>query len=246
MPSAAFLETVLGDNWWQRAIVFYFGSSPGEGEALASAIRSMGARTAEERFGAAVAVGLALQACYLVEVNQKVEVLSWVVDTLASTKGDFLRRAPNGERFPLTAFILYYLFGRDAVACSVLADSIKAVRSRLIAGERSEGDAEARESWLIVGLLESGEVDRAEALVAGFKPADSRYLLAIHLGSFLIQHLRVTSKAERAAAKRIGTLVAETVGALRVELVKEVKSELLEIRRGELSVLPAPTDGESP
>jgi hypothetical protein len=70
-------------------------------------------------------------------------------------------------------------------------------------------------------------------------------LLAIHLGCFFIEHLRVSSAEEKRLAKRISTNLAERVASLRPQLLNEVKTELLELRSGKVAAIEAGDEGES-
>ena len=63
-----------------------------------------------------------------------------------------------------------------------------------------EEQRELHDFWIIVGLLESGLLEKAEKLIKKFKPRDGRLLLAIHLSCFIIQNLRVTNQENRKIA----------------------------------------------
>jgi hypothetical protein len=96
--------------------------------------------------------------------------------------------------------------------------------------------------WVIVGLIEIGEVELAETLLKDFHPEDTRLLLGIHLGCFLLQHTRVSTKIERDSANRICEHVARNISELRTKLVAEFRSELLELRKDSIKALESPGD----
>lgn len=240
LPSRDLLEGVIGEEWWQRAIVFYFGENPGDSAGLETMSRALDARPKGEVFSSATTLGLALQACYLVEIKYKVEILAWVIRALAHCKDKFLNTSEAASR-PLTKFVVYYLFGCDSVASSILGERYADVERRLIEDGLSEEQAELRRFWAIVGLIESGNLDKAEKLIKGFRPSDPRLLLAIQLGCFMIQHLRVSTREERAIAADISATLWSRVQHLRTALLSEFKSELLEIRGGEIKALDGDT-----
>jgi hypothetical protein len=97
----------------------------------------------------------------------------------------------------------------------------------------------------LAGLIESGNTKTAEALIKRFRPVDARLLLGIHLGCFLVQHVRVVDDAERRAAERICALLAGKVDDLRRQVFVEYKSELIELRKGQIRALPAPVSDAS-
>lgn len=243
IPSDDLLEGMISDEWWQRAIVFYFGENPGNSRALDAIQKSLTTRPIDEIFTAAVTLGLALQACYLIEVKEKVGIIGAVIEGLAIAKDETVASLGNGERFPLTGFLGYYFFGRDAVASNVLEQRIAEVQRSLIAKELKPADQEIRSFWIIIGLMECGALEQVESLMKSFRPHDPRLLLAVHLGCFIIQHLRVTTREQKRVAERISNTLAERISGLRSQLLDELKTELLEIRGGRVSAIQVRDDG---
>jgi energy-coupling factor transporter ATP-binding protein EcfA2 len=231
IPSADFLDAVAaGDTWWVRPLVFYFGENPGDAAGLRSLMNTLGPRSPRDRFTGAIGLGLALQACYLAEINDKEEIFRWVVGTLAATKDDILASTALAGALPALGFLKYYLYGRDAVACSVLASKYSHIVTEIRQSASSPDDEESRTFWVIVGLIECGLMEQAEEAVREFRPKDRRLLLAIHLGCFLTRELRVATKKQRQTAARISESLAKQVADLRKEVVKELRSELLEVQ----------------
>ncbi len=108
-PSADFLESVISDEWWQRPIVFYFGENPSDHTSLEYISDSVDVRTEEEIFKAAIAVGLALQACYLIKTENRIKIFEWVIRALCAAKKFLLEDTTEGKkRFPLLRFLYYY------------------------------------------------------------------------------------------------------------------------------------------
>ena len=240
IPSHEYIKTAITNDWWRRAIVFYFGDNPSNSEALKMAINGLGSRSVKESFEGTLTIGLGLQACYLVELSDKFEIYTWVIESLAKAGCELLNEGQEPQnKFPLTAFLYYYLFSRDSVALSIIANRIEDLTRKLLADE-SQPARDIRMFWLIVGLIESGSIGEAEPLIKNFKPSDSRLLLGIHLGCFLIQHLRVATKSQCAIAKRICDRLSDHVSHLRIQLLEEVKSELLEIREGKVATIDPP------
>jgi len=74
-------------------------------------------------------------------------------------------------------------------------------------------------------------------LIKEFHPQDSRLVLAIHLGCFVLQHLKVATPTERRVAQRISERLSVGILPLRNQLLAEYRSELLEIRNGEVKAI---------
>jgi hypothetical protein len=235
IPPTEYLNAVVTDSWWRRSLVFYFGEHPGDSGAIDSAIAALKGRTVEENYNAALTLGLALQACYLIEIKDKIGIYEWVVNAISTAKDEFLAAGPDAGKFPIRRFVFYYLFGRDSVALSVLENKAQEILDRWGALPRDENDI--RLFWVISGLIECGAIVEVESLVEKFRPSDPRLLLAIHVGCYLTQHVRVSPKHQRDAAKRICDHLSGQISDLRVKLLEEVKSELLEVREGSVKAI---------
>jgi len=240
IPSVDNLEAIIHDRWWQRPIVFYFGENPDQPLAFERIATTLSARTKPEVFSAALTLGLALQACYLIKTTEKQKVLCWVIETLADSKTDFLKDTDPEGKFPFSRFALYYITGRDAVACDALAPGLQSIRTTLHRDGLSRDDKDLREFWIIIGLLECGELAKAQQAVASFSPRDLRLTLAIHLGCFLITHLKIASHEDKKMAHTILRSIGREIGSLREQLIGEWKSELLEMRGGQVKAIDLP------
>jgi hypothetical protein len=241
IASLDWLKTSAGDEWWRKAIVFYFGEHPDRIEELLELAKGIKAVTPSDRVNASITIGLSLQACYLSEVAKKELALEWVVGELSSESAlpPAESQVPNFR--PMNAFLGYYLSARDAVAC----DLMKNVAERLV-GVNSERNvsksSELQEFWCIVGLLEAGHLEKAEILIKKFKPDDLRLLLAIDFGCFFIANLRITSDGDKKIAWRIHDRISPKVSPLVETFKTEFKSILFEMRKGQIHALATPND----
>jgi GTPase SAR1 family protein len=233
------LNDYVADDWWQRAIVFYFGENPSDAAGLTALVSTLAARSEEDLFQTALTLGIALQACYLVPVEDKLLILSNVIIALSLVKDQFITSLGAQEKYPINGFLIYYLFGRDAVACSVLQDHWRDLK--LDAGKDGgllDGKTrDLRTFWVIIGLIESGALGEAEALCHSFNPHDPRMLFAIYLACALILQVRVHTEEERRIARRLYSYLNAQMEPLKGMLLKEVKSGLLEVRQGKIHEL---------
>lgn len=233
IPSKEYLESIISNEWWKRAIVFYFGGNPSDHTSIDFIKDRLGSITSFERFQGALTIGLALQACYLVPTENKLNIIQWVIESLAQTKEIILKETEEEEKqYPMTKFLFYYLFGRDSVAFSVLKNNCDRLTDTWNNEEIDYGIKDARTFWLIIGLIESGSMEKAETEIKSFKPLDSRLLLGIHIGCFLIEKHRVMTKEQKHIAKKICENISSRIMSLRKQLIEEMKTELLEVRQG--------------
>jgi energy-coupling factor transporter ATP-binding protein EcfA2 len=217
------IAPVLGEEWWRRVVVFYFGSNPDDGEGLLTAAVESELSSPEARFCAAVTIGLASQACYFVEIPARVDVLAWVCDALAKNM-----ESSNGRtRFPLHDFLFGYLMGKDAMGSEI----VKRLNERF-----SEG-AEANEIkifWVVAGLIEIGAVEAAWKTIKSRAIQDPKLLTALYLGLFTRSRVRFTDKETKKICDTACEYLDPFVASYRRELLKEFKTIVLEVRSGRL------------
>lgn len=232
------IVALIKEQWWQHAIIFYFGENPGDSSTLEETIKDLVTNNANERFLATVTFGLAVQACYLIRVAQKYDFLSWVILSLANIKDDLLKEILNrGHKYPLTLFILYYLFGKDSVAFEILDRCPPAFLSNIIQRCKDENSKDTAQFWFIVGLIECGYLENAYEQLKDFKPKDNRLYLALHLGCCLIENVKMVDKEHRKIAEKIRKQISPKIEFLRLQILDEYKSELLEVRKGKVEVI---------
>jgi hypothetical protein len=237
IPSRDSIRWLITSDWWIRPLVFYFGQNPGESDVFFTLQETLQSCRQDERFCAAIAMGLALQACYLVELDKKMEIFPWVIESLVSSHNVFMQTMDPNGRYPLSRFITYYLTGRDAVACGFIKDRVSQLRTALATGVGDPDLADLRKFWLIVGLIEAGSLEEAKLEIEEFRPKNPVLFLPIHLGCYLILHLRVTEKREKALAEEIIKMLAVNTAPYRKKLLLEFRTEVLEIQKGKVQAL---------
>ncbi|MDQ3184878.1 MAG: hypothetical protein M3Q16_00090 [Pseudomonadota bacterium] len=99
---------------------FYFGENPAQIELLKTSIPALSGVWPSALLAAATAAGLALQACYLSPVAEKLYVWKWVVQALSIAQDSFIKDADPKNQAPLLAFFHYYFYARDSVSLSHL------------------------------------------------------------------------------------------------------------------------------
>lgn len=239
----ASLEALITDDWWRRALVFYFGDRPNEGATLVKICDALRGIQRRDGLTAAITLGLALQASYLVETVTKLPVAEWIFKKLATVSEQFDAEVVKTAPRPLDRFVDLVLWGREAVAFSFLKDNFTQLRRTLLDADAvSDSSDEMRRFWLIIGLIESGALETAAEEMKSFQPKDRRLFLGLHLGAFLTQRQRVTTAAERKWAREICTSLEERIADLREQLISEFKSELLELQQGKIKALEAASE----
>jgi len=239
ITTSEFIHTVLSDDWWKRALVFYFGDHPDGIGLLKSSAFSTNGSDPEKLLEAATTVGLALQACYLSPVTEKIEIWKWVVQALGLSQEYCLQKVDPTDKYPLTRFFHYYLYSRDSVALSHLKQNSQELCAWAVnQDDTSSGDEEQKSLfWLAVGLIESGEISEAEKIVKKLSSDDGRYLTAISLGCHLAHEVRPLNSNEKIKAGQICEQIEKKVAPYRQQLINEFGSHLLEMRNGEVSAI---------
>lgn len=234
------IETILQvitEPWWQKSLIFYFGQNPGDCKTLEMIEKSLITKSTQDQFFAAVTMGLSLQACYLVPVIKKVDLLKWVIEGLCLVCDGVTTNKTANHPFPLHEFIMYYFFGRDSVACDLLEANYDTLLKQLSESPNLKGKEDVSVFWVIVGLIESGHVEIAEKVLKAFNPVDQRLLLALHLGCFFHSNLRITTHEQKIITSRMCEAIAPKIKIIRQQLVSEFKTELLEVQQGKLKAL---------
>ena len=237
IPSPSFFESVMAEEWWRNAVVFYFGDNPDKATDLVAAATNAAVATARNQYTIAVTVGLAIQACYLSEVKTKATGLLWVLEALAQAYNNIILNHGDSSTYPMNEFLSYYLSARDAIACSQITKCSDDLVDKYNALTVKTPTDDARYFWLLVGLLESGYAEKTLNLLKGFRPSDARFQLGLHLGAFHISHLRITDKEEKKVAAQIVETLNPKVQPMIQQLWKEYRGILLELRQGKIEAL---------
>lgn len=262
IAASDFVMTVIHDEWWKRALVFYFGDNPARVDLLKSAMSSLSDVALPDLYEAATTVGLANQACYLSTVDEKLDVWRWVVHALCRARDATLATIDPYGRIPLTNYMGYYLYARDSVALSHLRSNVKELQEwcqitgAKAADREAAGKAAVEEPmfWLITGLVESGDIDAAGEVLLKYNSSDPRLLVAIHLGCYLAAHVRPIEPSQKGVAIEICKRFERKIAPYRKQLLSEWGSELIELRNGDIAaadddkepvnLLPAPGKSE--
>jgi hypothetical protein len=86
--------------------------------------------------------------------------------------------------------------------------------------------------------MESGHLSTALQRIKSFKPSQALPLLSLYLGAFFIEKIRGSTKEQKRVAKEIAGHLRPSIVPLARKLLKEFKSRLLEIQKGEVKELP--------
>ena len=92
----------------------------------------------------------------------------------------------------------------------------------------------------MAGAIEAGLIAQVKDDVIAFEPDDKRLLLGLHAVSFFVQQLKVSTQAERSAAREIIVELNPKIAPLIQQVFKEFKGMVLELQQGQVKVLDAP------
>lgn len=232
------VEAMLGDSWWRMALVFFFGDNPNQGQMILELAQKISIAPPPMLYEAAITLGLAAQASYLATIAEKIPAFSWVIVNLASVFKDYQVKVLDSAKQPLHSFLSYYLFAREAIASNLLSEKLVDIEQELKKRPPvDKPEEDLRHFWLISGLIEAGELDKANELLEKFHPSDKRLILGIHLGAFMAAYHKIMSRTEKEIAKRILSRVEPHLDDLRKQLFDEFKTELFEVQQKKIKAL---------
>lgn len=224
IPGIEFVRNVVSDDWWRNSVVFYFGANPQNVEELLDVATSNTGQAADSF----IAIGLALQACYLSKINERVDVWKWVNGAAAVSLVD-LQSAGQEEKYPLTRFLEGYLKARDALALSGIEDDCHQISS-WCGASGDEQVVERHTFWYAVGLTELGEFNMLEEVIDKIK--SPILLTAIHFGLFFAHDMKALTAGQKNKISALMSKLDPVVAGNRYRITEEFRGQLLEYRRG--------------
>ena len=229
IPDIEFVRASIGDDWWRNSVVFYFGANPASVDSLLD-VATSNRFAPQESF---IAVGLALQACYLSNMGERMDVWKWVNGAASVSLATQLSDSDESskDRYPISTFIAGYVEARDALALSGIEDPDYDISSWCSA----ESDSAMREYqcfWYAVGLAELGEFALLNRFIRTKAVTDTLLLTAIHFGCFFARELKSISTAQRKEIDSLVSLLNPIVAVHRHRITEEFRGQLLEYRRG--------------
>ena len=226
------IKGIVSDEWWRNPIVFYFGSNPDDVQGLLDVTTSIVSNASD----ACLTIGLALQTCYLSDLDDKIDVWKWVVETLSYSTGLVLAEK-DLEQYPIFHFLSHYILSRDAVALSGI-DGVDSNAMQWIAPDLCvRPEDEIKRFWALVGLCEIGRVDLVLDEIKN-SPLESDHLnLALVMGCYLVEVVRSVPEDQKIAAKEVRLKLKGRVSVLSLQFAKEYRGQLLEYRKGAIVAL---------
>ena len=238
-----YIDKIIEDYWWKRAIVFYFGENPNDIESLRGLALSLKEKVGDTAFVAATTVGLSLQACYFAHVDSKADVYSMVTSSIMTAMGNDGLFANELDEFPYIRLLVCFLLARESLALANLKLFIDDVEKKL--WEACQGDPEREEEvrfWLAVGLLQSGLYELAAERTAHFKLKSPSLLLALWMELLTCSSVRISSKNDRDQLRALEKLVLERLKPHLVTLSREFARELRTARETGKLMMPEPRE----
>lgn len=234
IPEHEDVQGFIDDDWWQNPIVFYYGENP---NIAGSIIKIILESSTKPSWQSIRTIGLAIQACYLSRVDDRVDVWKYCVQELYPIFKERLEAA-KGDRYPNLFFIGDYIFTRDSVALSVLSKQFEEVIAPWLSDPSSEEEElESRRLWTLVSLIETGKASDAAVLLERFPIQNEFYLLALHFGAYLASEVRLIEEKEKNSCDSIMRKLEPKVSLKRAEVIREFKGQALELRKGKIKAI---------
>ena len=235
----------LGDPWWTKAIVFFYGDNPEQAGHLRG-VQEKVAASGEKSTVAQRTIGLSAQASYLSLVKDRLDIWRDLVGELAGFTSQGVSAMEEEGEYSLTDMTYVYLALRDAVPFNALRDD--RVRDPILASLAGGSDdldkptLEAIRFWVVVSLLESGLTMEAYEVVQEWKFSELRYCFWISMGAFFQETIVPVSEEQRRIARRIRRYYEDKVTPVTREFLREHRSLLLEKRGDKIVEVPSDED----
>ncbi|WP_082592169.1 MULTISPECIES: NACHT domain-containing protein [Stenotrophomonas] len=229
IPDVSKIKDLVNNEWWRNSIVFYFGAQPSAVSDLLDVATSP-LTIPEESY---MAIGLALQACYLSKLDERIEVWKWVVEAASGATRKFLDESKD---YPVTSFLGAYLEARDSVALGGIEKVGYRVRDWIV---NAEGSSELRRFWYVTALIELGEFESIQEIQDSLPFEDEMLATAVHFGCYFSTEVRSIPAGQKVRAAAICKQLDPKVARLRVKIIEELKGQLLEFQRSGVVALDA-------
>ncbi|PPU10084.1 NACHT domain-containing protein [Xanthomonas arboricola] len=234
VPNSEYIRGVINDEWWRNSIVFYFGGQPDNVTDLLDIATASG--TLPEQ--AYMAIGLALQACYLSRIDERIDVWKWVINSAGRASALVLEEKTD---YPIAEFLSHYLEARDSVALGGVERSEFSIEQWINdVDANTSRQIDLKKFWYATSLIELGEFRVLEDLLKVSPLLDDMLATAIHFGCYFSREVRSVPELERQHADNVVKLLDAKVAHLRVKVVEEMKGQLLEYKRSGVVALDVP------
>lgn len=249
------LDDYWGDEWWVRPLMFYFGDKPESVELLEKEnlpffglgkdkerLVSDGDKNSSKSDGdkknpavGFLAMGLALQSCYLSLKNQRVGIWKQLVEGLAKL-GEGIKNCESS--FPVSDVMRYYRLESSAVPLGLFRkdEEIRQDVYQWLKGsqdkESSQGDSpqsngyagkspkansqfdEARLSWYLIALIQMNLLEEAYNLIKEKGSwAEPRYAVVALIEAMIMREFRPIDQSDREWADKIVSLLEGKIPA---------------------------------
>lgn len=246
IPDLESVKQLAHDDWWRRPIVFYFGGRPEHVDELFEVVTSAHGIDRRRNFDVAMTAGLALQACYLGEVNEKLDLWKWVASALGLGIDAFVESFEENENYPTLSFLLSYLIAKDSLALSLLSQHTQGLLDWADDEPQPlDSSGERRLFWLATAMLENGDMDAFQKILSEIKTLPLKEQFALFSGCNLIERVRALDPDVKEKAKKAKLELFDAAQAIGPTVVSELGSQLLEYREGKLTAIDEPSRDES-
>ena len=176
-------------------------------------------------------------------LDEKMIMYSDIIEAMGRSSYEMFGGNTEGIDMQMMGFLTDYVLGRDSVACDILRIENDGLENLILS--QSFAGSEYTHFWYIAGLIEIGMLDKAYKYIRKYDPRDRRTLVSFSFGSYLYERIKVADKPSKRLAREIRNYLEPKVAPLREVIMKEVVSELIELRNGEVKVLPDSTELEN-
>lgn len=238
IPSESFIIAKCSNAWWRRAIVFYFGDRPRDASQLTPAVKEISTAQVKEKYSALCTIGLALQACYLSNVTDKISIWKEVVSGLSVCFADFAEvNDPNNEA-PILTKVAHRIQARDSVSLSNIADHEPSIRKWI---EEAPSHKEDLHEFFILALMRIGRFDLVSKAEITASIGDLARKLVFLVETSEAAKVRPIALEQKKIATSLNNIASEDSDNLFHSVIREFEGQLRKLSNAHRQLTEATT-----
>lgn len=235
IPSIETVRSIIHDDWWRRPVIFFFGGRPQDVEGLYEVVTDAHGIDKSRNFEVALTAGLALQACYLGDADEKIHLWKWVASALGLGIESFTESLEDYSKMENVSFLLAHMIAKEAVALGLLVERRDELVDWALNEKLLEGDhCERRLFWAATSMLENADMDGFAMIIDRVKALPIKEQFALFSSCGLIERVRALGAGHKRDAKRFQGELVDSARIVGPDIFRELGAQFLEYRKGKI------------
>ncbi len=218
IENSEFIEEHVSDQWWRRPIVFYFGENPKFVNILTAIVSRQKPDEPKSQFASSCTIALALQACYLSSVDEKITTWKKALVSLAEVKPKFFSDEDDISNLPLLSDITYYFLCRESISLSNVLDQIEGILDWASSQEKSLA---LLPTLVYLSLMRMGRFDLVSAAQLSYLKTHDAWLAISMIETYEAINYRPLSRYQIDKAKSLRKFIVRNFDPVKHTMANE-------------------------